>query len=195
MVCYKRRKHSTQRLISEFYVGDETTIMFILKFVLLILCLVKLSLSDVEFMVQPPMITKRDNLHHFMNDHELKYYFGDDHKTNRPDYEIIDLPMKLWNQKTDKNLPTSDSGDNSNDLNFEFQAFGRPFNLKLKQNEQLLSPNIKIVRRSSGNRSEVLSSGRNGIKSCHYLHADKSSVAALSNCYENEIVNKHEISK
>lgn len=119
----------------------------------------------------------RNNLKSLMTDDEMDYYFGPLSRDKRSphndikDYEIIDLPSKLWS-----------TNDDNDPLDFSFDAFGYPVELKFQKNEKLLSPSAKFVRK--GQASEVeMNLGRN----CHYLHSSFNSVGAVSNCYENEI--------
>lgn len=133
-------------------------------------------------------ISKRNNLHDFMNDHELDYYFGPKHKRNAiPDYEIIDLPLSVWEVD---NLQGNNQDERINDrrLHMEFNAFGNPVQLQLQPNRHLLAPNVKIVESLDDDRERILKRGSNGIENCHYLHTDDELVAAVSNCRDKEVV-------
>lgn len=94
----------------------------------------------------------------------------------------MDIPLSTWNIK--------DAGPDHNDLNFEFNAFSKPISLRMRRNSRLISPNLRIVKRTEDNGEEELSSGINEIENCHYIHSDETTVAALSSCQGNEVVSK-----
>lgn len=120
-------------------------------------------------------IVKRENLHEFMNDQELEYYFGPRSKRSEfNDYEIIDIPENLWS--------------NHKNLALQIDAFGYPLDLKLRQNDKLFIANLKVLKKLSEDQEEFINNDNDEIKNCHYLHIDNESVAAISNCFKNEIV-------
>lgn len=92
----------------------------------------------------------------------------------------MDIPLSTWNIK--------DAGPDQNDLNFEFNAFSKPISLKMRRNAKLISPSLRIVKRTEDGGEEDLSG--NKIENCHYLHSDEMTVAALSSCHGNEVVSK-----
>lgn len=92
----------------------------------------------------------------------------------------MDIPLSTWNIK--------DAGPDHNDLNFEFNAFSKPISLRMRRNAKLISPSLRIVKRTEDDGEEDLSG--NKIENCHYLHSDETTVAALSSCQGNEIVSK-----
>lgn len=94
----------------------------------------------------------------------------------------MDIPLSTWNIK--------DAGPDHNDLNLEFNAFSKPISLRMRRNSRLISPNLRIVKRTEDDGEEELSTGINEIENCHYLHSDETTVAALSSCQGNEVVSK-----
>lgn len=95
----------------------------------------------------------------------------------------MEIPLSTWNIK--------DAGPDYNDLNLEFNAFSKPITLRMRRNAKLMSPNLRIVKRTENGEEQELSNGINEIENCHYLHSDETTVAALSSCQGNEVVSKY----
>ena len=130
------------------------------------------------------LITKTDanSLHYFMDEKELKFYFGSDKDV--PEYEIVDLPENLESAyESVLNDDGSEDGSEDDGKYVNFQAFGHQVELQLHPNKVLLSPYAKVVKKR-GKNVTTMSSSRNF---CHYLHVDSSSVAAISNCESKEV--------
>lgn len=58
-------------------------------------------------------IPSKQNLHHFMDQNELDYYFGANSINSSPEYEIIDLPV------------VADTNQQKNTETVSFVAFNR----------------------------------------------------------------------
>lgn len=125
-----------------------------------------------------------EDLHHFMEEEELEYYFGN--KDNIPEYEVVDLPKNIRKREFVRlNEQNREPDDGS--MKLDFTAFSKPISLHLRPNRNLVSPHMRAVK-ISDDGAEMISYGHNGTDYCHYLHADEETVAALSNCFGDEIV-------
>lgn len=120
-------------------------------------------------------------LHDFMDDEELRFYFGSEY--NLPDYEIVDLPENLSSGR--ESVIDDGSIDDSEEKYVSFQVFNKQIKLNLHPNKNLISPYAKIVRKS--NRSSAILNDDSAPSFCHYLHEDKSTTAAITNCVSKEI--------
>lgn len=58
----------------------------------------------------------------------------------------------------------------------------------MRKNAKLMSPSLRIVKRTQDGGEEELSNGVHEIENCHYLHSGETTVAALSSCEGNEVV-------
>ncbi|RZB39497.1 Sod Cu, Reprolysin, Pep M12B propep and/or HMA domain containing protein [Asbolus verrucosus] len=108
-------------------------------------------------------------LHDYMTEPELAYYFQTGDKSAVPEYEVVYLPE----------LPSSvEALEDADTFDYSFSAFERPIDLKLKKNDRIAASNLKTYL-TEGDFVEVLASPP---KSCHYIHRDASTVAAISAC-------------
>ncbi|CAH1116620.1 unnamed protein product [Phaedon cochleariae] len=112
-------------------------------------------------------------LHRVMTEDELAYYFQTADENLIPEYELVDLPLVL----PVKEALESGGGD-VEEIDYNFHAFQRPIELKLKRNPSITSFNFKTyVHDDDGIR--IL---ENSPRKCHYLHRDDGSVASISIC-------------
>jgi hypothetical protein len=75
------------------------------------------------FQIDGRTVTKNDkDLHHFMDESELKYYFGTDEFDLLPEYDIFDVPSMIWNKKK---ISDSDTLRNEEHESIKFSAFER----------------------------------------------------------------------
>lgn len=125
----------------------------------------------------------QSKLHDFMDDEELKFYFGSE--TLVPDYEIVDLPESLLSSR-ESVIDEGESDENSEGKRINFEVFKKQVKLDLHLNKHLLSPYASIVKMSSNGTKTMLSNGE-APTDCHYLHIDSSSSASISNCEPKEI--------
>lgn len=65
----------------------------------------------------------KNNIHNFMDENELRYYFGTDSLQVLPEYEIVDLPENLWNVR--ENIISDDFGGSIGEKNVSFEVFKR----------------------------------------------------------------------
>ncbi|EFA07053.2 A disintegrin and metalloproteinase with thrombospondin motifs adt-1 [Tribolium castaneum] len=103
-------------------------------------------------------------LHNEMTEDELAYYFQTDDKSSVPEYEVIYLPQ-MAPIETDS-------------FSYNFDAFQRPINLKLRKNEHIVSPNFTTYL-TEDHFQTILPERPND---CHFIHQDGSIVAAISSC-------------
>ncbi|KAH1015088.1 hypothetical protein HUJ05_012866 [Dendroctonus ponderosae] len=105
-------------------------------------------------------------LHSVMNEPELMHYFQTTNAEKVPEYEILNLAS------------ASEVNPFGDEVEYEFTAFDRPINLKLKKNLDIVNPSFKTyIHDENGVRffNETPSD-------CHYLHEEANLVAALSLC-------------
>ncbi|XP_033324352.2 ADAMTS metallopeptidase stall [Megalopta genalis] len=85
------------------------------------------------------------------------------------DTEIVLLP--LWNTEDSAEVPLS------------FKAFDRSVNLRLRRNDRIVTPNFRVWKHNEDDDLEELQDLREP-SSCHYLHRNDYSSAAISLCKE-----------
>jgi len=119
----------------------------------------------------------------------FSFYFGSADVDILPDYQVIDVPTILKRQQSYVEDLSRETKDNEN-IQMHFKAFDYPVSLKLSPNKNLISPQMQVVRVTEDGLTEeaIFDNDDNEINVCHYLHADNDSVAAVSNCQEQEIV-------
>ncbi|XP_078034631.1 ADAMTS metallopeptidase stall [Augochlora pura] len=83
------------------------------------------------------------------------------------DTEIVLLP--LWNTEDSAEVPLS------------FKAFDRSINLRLRRNDKIMAPNFRVWKHNEDDELEELQDLREP-SSCHYLHRNDYSSAAISLC-------------
>lgn len=106
-----------------------------------------------------------------MDHQELQYYFGTESKFHVPRYEVVDIAARSNNNPTDEAL------------HLNLKAFDDEIFLKLKINENLVSPFMRFVEKSNETGEKELL-GRT--RECHYLHSDDESSAAMSGGCDNK---------
>lgn len=144
------------------------------------MCLVIILLTSLW--ITDGMGMPQSKLHDFMDDEELKFYFGSE--TIVPDYEIVDLPESLLSSR--ESVIDEDGSDEDDGKHFSFEVFKKQVKLDLHLNKHLLSPYASIVKKTSNGTQTMLSNG-GAPTDCHYLHVNASSSAAISNCEPREI--------
>lgn len=123
----------------------------------------------------------QSKLHNFMDEDELKFYFGSEHSL--PEYEIVNLPENLESGR--ESVINGDiSEDDSRYMNF--RAFGTQVQLNLHPNKNLISPYARIVRKTKNSTLRILDDNEPP-QFCHFIHVGSSSSAAISNCVSKEI--------
>ncbi|KAK4885503.1 hypothetical protein RN001_001774 [Aquatica leii] len=96
----------------------------------------------------------------------------------KDDYEIVFFPEMFPLRKAfNENQQTVEN-------NFDFTIFGRSVSLKLKPNNKLISPSFKVHFQDE-NEDTVLTEKMS--QTCHYLHKDLLSVAAISICQPKSV--------
>lgn len=120
-------------------------------------------------------------LHDFMDDEDLKFYFGSE--TIVPEYEIVDLPESLSSGR-ESVLDGEKSEDESKYVNFK--VFDRLVKLNLHPNKHLISPYARIVRKTLNQTLKFIDTD-DPPDFCHYIHVDDVSSAAISNCLPKEV--------
>ena len=120
-------------------------------------------------------------LHDFMDDEELRFYFGSENIV--PDYEIVDLPENLSSGR--ESVIDDENDDDSEEKYVSFHVFNKQIKLNLQPNKNLISPYAKIVKKS--NQSSVTLNDDSDPVFCHYLHVDSFTTAAITNCVAKEI--------
>lgn len=134
---------------------------------------------------------QKPRLHDLMNSDEISLYFGELINNSPPDYELINLPKNLQiyeNDAIDYDIISElEVNDNNEEIPLNINAFDQPITLKLKRNLNLIKPITKIIKRTSDG-DVLIDSVDETVENCHYLHSDKDTVAALSNCLNDQIV-------
>lgn len=127
------------------------------------------------YLLLPLLNANAFSIHNYMNHRERQHYFKDDFK---PDYEVVYLPVLIPTHEA-----FNDDGTHLERIDYDFEAFGKPVNLKLKRNTNLLSPNYK----SYIHENDFIRPLRRNDENCNFLHVDEQSVGAISNCMQNSI--------
>ncbi|XP_018574479.1 A disintegrin and metalloproteinase with thrombospondin motifs adt-2-like [Anoplophora glabripennis] len=112
-------------------------------------------------------------LHDYMTEPELAYYFQTADRSIIPDYEVIYLPLVLPVKEA-----SSVFGDEDEEIEYNFSAFQRPIELKLRRNPSITASNFKTYIHNHDKIESLPDSPKN----CHYLHKDRSTVASISIC-------------
>lgn len=125
----------------------------------------------------------QSKLHKFMDSDELKFYFGSE-TAEVPDYEIVDLPENLSSGR--ESVSDDDGSEQPDEKYVNFKVFDQQIKLHLHPNKNLLSPYARTVTKTRNGTLKILG---NEVRPnfCHYLHADSTSTAAISNCVSKEI--------
>lgn len=119
---------------------------------------------------------QKDLIHHYMNDQELQYYFNTESKFHVPHYELVEI--------AERERPLNEN--NVDDvLHLNLKAFDDKIFLKLKINNNLVSPFMRFVEKSNETGEKELLGRSN---QCHYLHIDEETSAAISGCNSTNIV-------
>lgn len=140
-------------------------------------------LSIVSFLVTDGTRLPQSRLHHFMDDEELRFYFGSENVL--PDYEIVELPEGLSSGR--ESVIDGESGDDREEKNVNFQVFNKDIKLNLHPNKHLISPYAKFVKKMANGSSMIVNNDGKDSTNCHYLHVEKLITAAISNCISREI--------
>lgn len=123
----------------------------------------------------------QSKLHNFMDEEELKFYFGSDNSL--PEYEIVNLPENLESGR-ESVIDGDISDEDSRYMNF--RAFDTQVKLNLHPNKNLISPYARIVRKTKNSTLRILEDNEPP-QFCHFIHVGASSSAAISNCVSKEI--------
>jgi Reprolysin family propeptide len=143
-------------------------------------------LNFLTFLITVNAFSLQNELHNFMDEEELKFYFGSE--TEVPEYEIIDL-----NENLDSGRESVVDEDDSSERDFNgkhvsFKVFDMQVELNLHPNKNLISPYAKIQLKTKNSTTRMF--GQNDFKPpkfCHYLHKSSDSTAAISNCESKEV--------
>nr|XP_029709746.1 A disintegrin and metalloproteinase with thrombospondin motifs adt-2-like [Aedes albopictus] len=111
-----------------------------------------------------------DELPLLMNERELSYYFGSDHREELPVFELFSPPKgkALFKASEKQNVV----------LKVPFQS--DEFKLNLRTRTNLVTAKTRFVTRNgNGSSEEYLHRSTND---CHYLHVDRDSSAAVTSC-------------
>lgn len=139
--------------------------------------------ASVFVSVESTSSFSQTKLHKYMNDEELRFYFGGE--TILTDYEIVDLPESLSSGR--ESVINGDEDEDYKDGKYvSFKVFDKQVKLNLYTNKLLISPHAKIVTKAS-NGTERMRRASDFHSFCHYLHIDSLSTAAISNCLPKEI--------
>lgn len=115
------------------------------------------------------------DLPNLMNEHELSYYFGSDHREELPLFELFSPSSEPLFPAGSRNTI---GGKQSAVLKIPFQS--NTFSLNLRARTNLVTRKTKFVTRNeNGSSEEYLHRSTND---CHYLHVDHESSAAVTSC-------------
>jgi hypothetical protein len=123
----------------------------------------------------------RNDLHSFMDDDELRFYFGSE--KDLPEYEIVDLPENL---STGRESVVDEDGSEDDGKYLNFKVFDQQIELNLFPNKHLLSPYAKIVSKSANRTIRRIDEPKIP-EFCHYLHSNSFSTASISNCDSKQV--------
>lgn len=97
------------------------------------------------------------------------------------DHEIVYPAVHFTNHERFKRYSETDRKEKHRSMNVRFNALGKKFNLDLKLNKRLLSPNFHIE--TLGNEGKIIH--RHTIENCFYsghLKNENGSLVSVSNC-------------
>ncbi|XP_053693968.1 A disintegrin and metalloproteinase with thrombospondin motifs adt-2-like [Sabethes cyaneus] len=133
-------------------------------------CLLMVSVLLFGQLIKSASTLKFEELPHLMNEHELSFYFGSEHRQKLPPFELFaprSEPIDA-RQRPGSNLV----------LRVPFQD--TVLNLNLHSRTSLVTDRTKLViRGENGSTEEFVHRSING---CHYLHVDHESTAAVTSC-------------
>ncbi|EDS32641.1 conserved hypothetical protein [Culex quinquefasciatus] len=135
------------------------------------------SLVLLYGVVKPVTSWEFKELPHLMNEHELSYYFGSNHREELPLFEVFS-PRGEPLYASDLNRTTGGGGLV---LRVPFQS--DVVRLRLRTRTNLVTKRTRVVTRNGDDggstREELLHARAND---CHYLHVDHQSSAAVTSC-------------
>lgn len=125
-----------------------------------------------------------EKLHHHMTKREIQYYFNVDDHDKVPEYEVSNpyqsndegefVSYSLHPARAKRSLGLDDFSS------FKLNAFGSNLHLKLKRNEHLISPGLKVLRENSDGSMTSYPVPENTYYLGH-VASDPSSTVAVSN--------------
>ncbi|XP_043241463.1 A disintegrin and metalloproteinase with thrombospondin motifs adt-2-like [Amphibalanus amphitrite] len=116
------------------------------------------------------------DLHRHMTDAEWRHFLG----TADSEYEVIFI-----NDRGPRGgIHKRDVSGQQQEEDLVFEAFGKPYSLRLEPNRHLLTEASTVVTRLGGNSSRQLDVGAG---SCHFLHAGTELTAAVSRCRDGQL--------
>merc|ERR1719391_1572498 len=113
-------------------------------------------------------------LHRIMDQGERNFYFGEEDPS---DYEVADINHYPADEETNGERMVS------------FESHGQEFHLTLRPNKRLMAPQGVVVKRTvnKNGSTKALEHISDPGASCHFLHKDETSVAALSLCSGQDV--------
>ncbi|XP_058814760.1 A disintegrin and metalloproteinase with thrombospondin motifs adt-1-like [Topomyia yanbarensis] len=113
---------------------------------------------------------KFEELPHLMNERELSFYFGSEHRQQLPQFELF--------SPRSEPTPSTERPSENQVLRVPFQDTVVTLDLRARTN--LVTTNTKFVTRcENGTTKEYVHRSTND---CHYLHVDHESSAAITSC-------------
>lgn len=137
------------------------------------------SLVLLYGVVKPVTSWEFKELPHLMNEHELSYYFGSNHREELPLFEVFSPRGEpLYQDASDLNRTAAAGGLV---LRVPFQS--DVVRLRLRTRTNLVTKRTRVVTRNGdeeGSTQEEFVHRR--ANDCHYLHVDHESSAAVTSC-------------
>ncbi|XP_058447039.1 A disintegrin and metalloproteinase with thrombospondin motifs adt-2-like [Malaya genurostris] len=113
---------------------------------------------------------KFEELPHLMNEPELNFYFGSEHRQELPQFELF----------SPRSEPAQNTGGPHYDLVLRVPFQDSTVKLNLQTRTNLVTTKTKFVTRSANGSSEEYV--HQSTNDCHYLHVDHESTAAVTSC-------------
>lgn len=110
-----------------------------------------------------------------LNNYDLNQFLGNSISSDEIfDYEIIDVPMELFDRSRDN-------------LKWNFTVFDQELKLNFVHNDRFYGRSDDFANIDFSNEDDSNESKLNH-KRCHYIHVDDDKSVALSNCVDKKIV-------
>ncbi|XP_017772302.1 PREDICTED: A disintegrin and metalloproteinase with thrombospondin motifs 6-like [Nicrophorus vespilloides] len=117
-----------------------------------------------------------NDLHEYMTDSELNHYFSESKKIGN--YEVVYLPTVVSVREA-----TTLDGEDVEFGQFDFSAFGKPINLKLTKNTNLISPHFK----SYIHEDDYIEELKKPVENCNFIHKDENGVGSINICVPKRV--------